>query len=382
MTIASETSELKPLRVLSLSGGGIRGIYAAAFLDGLVMQYEARTSTSNLDLGRGFDLICGTSTGAIVACAVAMGFPLSRVVDLYQTKGKTIFPHRIKGKLSIFWRMLNRRRYVKKGDQALRDALTEVFGNTTFLDVFTTRRISLAIPAISMSTYQPWVFKKTPQSGARDDAYRLVDACMASSAAPIYRSLSELKVPNSNYLSQTTFVDGGLWANNPVMVAMIDALQMAKKNQPIQIFSVGTCPAPSGENISGDSVHRSLLDWRMGAKVIPLAITAQEHGFEHMSRLISNHFSSLGQNVQTITFPHRDVPADMTEYLSLDDTRAHAMNWLVSKANQDVNQTLSACDDSNNHGGHIIRSMLEDLKPSKPTHVLHKYSDPQQHHEL
>ena len=53
-----------------------------------------------LDLGAGFDLITGTSTGAIVGCALAVGRPMARVVSLYREHGHEIFPHRIKGKPS------------------------------------------------------------------------------------------------------------------------------------------------------------------------------------------------------------------------------------------------------------------------------------------
>ena len=83
---------VRPLRALSLDGGGMRGIYTAAFLDRLLSQHAKRAGHGPLDLGGGIDLICGTSTGAIVACAVAIGCPLDRVVDLYRQHGRRIFP--------------------------------------------------------------------------------------------------------------------------------------------------------------------------------------------------------------------------------------------------------------------------------------------------
>ena len=60
-----------PYRVLSLDGGGMRGIYTAAFLARLTDQFARIRNEAALDLGRGFDLITGTSTGAIVGCALA-----------------------------------------------------------------------------------------------------------------------------------------------------------------------------------------------------------------------------------------------------------------------------------------------------------------------
>jgi patatin-like phospholipase/acyl hydrolase len=75
-----------------LDGGGMRGIYTAAFLDRLVTYFARSRGEATLDLGAGFDLITGTSTGAIVACALAIGKPLSEVVDLYREQARRSSP--------------------------------------------------------------------------------------------------------------------------------------------------------------------------------------------------------------------------------------------------------------------------------------------------
>jgi uncharacterized protein len=185
-------AQQKPFRVLSLDGGGMRGVYTAAFLDRLVKYFALSRNEPTLDFGKGFDLITGTSTGAIVACALAIGKPLSEVVDLYEKRGPDIFPHRIRtgvirGKISVLYRVLRRRSFVKAGDGALRDALTAVLADTTMAQVYDKRGISLSVPAVAMKNHRAWVFKKTAKSGLRDDNYPLVDVCMATSAAPIYR---------------------------------------------------------------------------------------------------------------------------------------------------------------------------------------------------
>src|SRR5260370_32622293 len=88
-------SEIKPFRVLSLDGGGMRGIYTAEYLSCLAEGSAKRTGRSSLDIGKAFDLIVGTSTGAIVGCALAAAVPLSEVVSLYKKNGKLIFPRRV-----------------------------------------------------------------------------------------------------------------------------------------------------------------------------------------------------------------------------------------------------------------------------------------------
>ena len=127
-------------------------------------------------------------------------------------------------------------RYVRAGDKALRKALEAVLGRTTMLDVYRERQISLSIPAVLMSEHRAWVFKKTPRSGVRDDNYPLVDVCMATTAAPIYRSLAAIDDPNTSSGPQQVFADGGLWANNPIMVGLVDALTIATPDRPIEIF--------------------------------------------------------------------------------------------------------------------------------------------------
>src|SRR4051795_944991 len=113
----------RPYRVLSLDGVGMRGIYTGAFLTRLTDQFAFIRGESALDLGRGFDLITGTSTGAIVGCALAVGRPMAEVVALYREQGPKIFPHRISGKGSAIFRASQGSRFVREGDRALRKAL-------------------------------------------------------------------------------------------------------------------------------------------------------------------------------------------------------------------------------------------------------------------
>jgi hypothetical protein len=360
---------IKPYRVLSLDGGGMRGIYTAAFLDRLVIQFARTRGAESLDLGKGFDLITGTSTGAIVASALAVGRPMGEIVKLYRDHGRQIFPHRIKGTFSAIWRMFVGGRYVRKGDAVLRKALTDVLEGTTMLDAFKTRGISLSIPAVAMSSHRSWVFKKTPASGMRDDHYPLVDVCMASSAAPIFRSLAAVKDPNGDHGVMQVFADGGLWANNPIMVGLVDALACAPSGAPIEIFSLGTCSRPEGELIPPSKVHRSILRWKMGAEAAGLSITAQEFAFDNMARFLGNKFTELGRPVRRLRFPNKDVPAEMMKFLALDDARPKAVNRLIQLASNDADLAKSACDDPNNPEGQMVKALMMSLPEMPKTGV-------------
>lgn len=356
----------RPFRVLSLDGGGMRGIYTAAFLDRLLDQYRRIRGEGHLDLGGGFDLITGTSTGAIIACAAAIGRPMADVVQLYWDWGPKIFPERItENKLDLLIRALRGGSIVRAGDRAIREALRDELGDITMLDVFQKRGISLSVPTVAMSTHRAWVFKKTQSSGVRDDNYSLVDICLASSAAPIYRSLAVVNNPDSKRTQTQVFADGGLWANNPVLVGMLDALMNAQDGQPIEIFSLGTCSRPEGEEIPGQKVHRSLLNWKLGAAVAPLSITAQEFAFDNMARLLANVLSKCGKTVHHVRFPQQKIPASKLEYLDLDDARPEAMKALLSQASTDADMVKSACDDPNNTQGQLIHKLMLSL-PTMP----------------
>ena len=233
------------------------------------------------------------------------------------------------------------------------------------LDVYCGRGISLSIPAVLMSEHRAWVFKKTPRSGVRDDNYPLVDVCMATSAAPIYRSLAAIDDPNSADGHQQVFADGGLWANNPIMVGLVDALVVAPPERPIEIFSLGTCQRPEGDHLDAASAHRSMLDWWFGADVVPLSISAQEFAFDHMARLVAGAISSSGRPIRRVRFPSKPVPASMMPYLALDDTRREAMDRLVTQAHTDADLTKSVCDDLNSKDGKMIRRLMNEL-PTMP----------------
>lgn len=178
-------------RVLCIDGGGMRGIYSAAYLDALTRRQADAKGLPSLDIGGAFDLIVGTSTGAIIGCALALHVPLHRVVKLYREEGPNIFPLKVPKDWRVLLQFGRRPKSLERGAVALERALTRVFGSTTLGEVWSRRRIALAVPAVEMSRHRAWVFKTPHLDGHRDEEYRLVDVCLAATAAPIsVRSLA------------------------------------------------------------------------------------------------------------------------------------------------------------------------------------------------
>lgn len=332
-----------PFRVLSLDGGGMRGTYTATYLEKVATAFAKQRGTASLDIGAGFDLIVGTSTGGIIACALAVGVPLNDMVTLYAENGAAIFERAIPtGAIGVVVDQMQRRSALSCGTAALKAALEKRLGHKTLGQVYATRGIRLAIPAVEMSQHRGWVFKTPHLAGTnhRDDNTTLTDVCLATSAAPIYRSLAIVEHSDDTSHGFNVFADGGLWSNNPVLIGLVDALDAAAPGQPIEIYCLGTCPMPSGEQISREKVDRTLADWKFGGEAASLSIDAQQFAFDHMAKKLARH---VDHPCSVIRFPSDKVPAALIPYLGLDDTRPEAIQALINQARTDADMTNSKC---------------------------------------
>jgi uncharacterized protein len=204
-----------PFRILCIDGGGVRGIFPAHFLALLENTLEAPLSTI-------FDLLVGTSTGAIIAAGLATGQHAATIADMYTYRSAHIFARQ---KLSI--RGLLRSKY---RPEPLRQVLTDIFGERTMALV----PAKLILPATDVSNGNVFVIKSAYDNEfVRDGDIRLVDAVMASCAAPGYFDPVRVK----EYL----LADGGLWSNNPSLLAHVEAVSRLRvPTDDIRILSVGT----------------------------------------------------------------------------------------------------------------------------------------------
>lgn len=221
---------VKNMRAICLDGGGYLGLATASFLSEIERHFHTRTSDQ-------FDLFCGTSTGGIIALCLASGLSASDVMELYRRLGKEVFVNSFLGSRQLRWvRGLVSSRYSNKN---LVTALRDVFGDTTLGDV-KARGKYVVVPAFSLSTGSPRVFKTDHAAElSRDDAYLLRDIALATSAAPVYLPIASLKSPTSGAYEQ--FVDGGVYANNPTLIALTEAVGYLKCHPSVlQVLSIST----------------------------------------------------------------------------------------------------------------------------------------------
>jgi len=234
---AEDTVEPERFQILSLDGGGLRGIFSAAVLAGLEKDLGVRITDH-------FDLVAGTSTGGIIALGLGLGMTPREMVEFYTEHGPRVFRDRSR---------LRAVRHVFRAKYAagpLREALVETLGARTF--GASTKR--LVIPSYNIGSDDVYIFR-TPHL-KRDWRERAVDVAMATAAAPTY-------LPGMT-LSGARLIDGGVWANNPAMVALTEAVgPLGVPLDRIRVFSLGT---------TTDVPHRSrrldrggLLPWARDA---------------------------------------------------------------------------------------------------------------------
>lgn len=214
-----------PLRVLALDGGGAKGFYTL----GVLKEIEAMVGCS---LHRKFDLVYGTSTGAIIASLIALGHSVDAIHELYCKHVPAVMSHT--------------KREAKSA--ALKKLVDEVFGDKTFADVKT----GIGVVAARWSTERPMIFKgHVEQAHGRTASFvpgfgvSIADAVKAScSAYPFF----ERTVVKTRKEGEVELIDGGYCANNPTLYALADAVgALGRSRQDIRLVSVGvgTYPEPT-----------------------------------------------------------------------------------------------------------------------------------------
>lgn len=204
------------MRVLSIDGGGIRGIIPALVL----AELEARSGRRVAEL---FDLVAGTSTGGILACALTRpgAAPAAELVDLYRTEGPRIFRRSLGHRVRSLEGLVEE----KHDDRALEDALVRYLGAGRLSDATT----KVLVTAYDLQARQPHFFKSWRDDEDHDAPLRIV--ARATAAAPTYFEPIEV--------AARSLIDGGVFATNPAMCAYAEAVVLTGA-PPRFVLSLGT----------------------------------------------------------------------------------------------------------------------------------------------
>lgn len=208
---------IRPFRVLSLDGGGAKGVYTL----GVLKEVEAMAGVPLCEV---FDLIFGTSTGSIIAALLGLGYSVSEIEKLYFKLIPSIM-----------------KRWTAKGrTRALKREATKLFSERNFSDF----KIAIGIVCANYEFERPMVFKnKREQAHGRADTFEpgfgcsIADAIVASCAA--FPFFEMVKVDTKNQ-GKPLLMDGGYVANNPTLFALADTCQsFGIDRSNIAVLSVG-----------------------------------------------------------------------------------------------------------------------------------------------
>lgn len=220
---------LDGLRILSIDGGGIRGILPAKIL----ALCEERF-THGRSCGDYFDYIAGTSTGGIIALGLSSGMTARDILAIYMGRGEKIFPPRVKldwlvsRAVQWTWHFFRNLRHYRYDRAVLATELENAFRDKII--GMSERR--LVIPAFD--EFNEVTLFKTPHHPAYriDWEQKIVDVALSTAAAPTFFSTYKN--------GDRQFADGGVWCNNPVMAALVDALVCYEVDRhAVDILSLG-----------------------------------------------------------------------------------------------------------------------------------------------
>ncbi|HWB83678.1 MAG TPA: patatin-like phospholipase family protein [Bryobacteraceae bacterium] len=299
--------------LLSIDGGGIRGIIPALALQKLE-QVTGRPAHETVSF------VAGTSTGALMAAAVAAGLPAAQIVDIYKDRSKDIFVPR--PPLSDIRRYSTGHKYdAAKLNQVLREEFGAKAGWT-----LNDSPIDLLLTATRLSDGRPWYFVKDNIYNAKTTGrFGLLDCTTASAAAPTYFDPWTIQGPPGK------LVDGGIGVTgNPVYQACIEAFCYSPGYDPERttVISFGT-----GRYISRADPH-SILDWLNW--VLDTLLHAPE---DQQTKIVARHYP------QTVFYrlePQLDLNVDMDDVEHIPELErmgeefAAEVNW----------EAMLRCDDT------------------------------------
>lgn len=257
------------VQILALDGGGLKGLFSAAVIESLEEQLGH-------PLSEHFDIITGTSTGGLIAVALGAGKTGREIVSFYRNEGPKIFPNSNARRLRSW---LLSKYSASTLEETLKRLLADEGAERDPL--LRDSRKRLIIPTFYAASSEPRLLK-TPH----DPRYRLDwklplwAVAMATAAAPTY-------LPSFGFRGNT-YLDGGLWANNPSLIGVVEALEMGARLENIRVLNISTTSSTSDCLVfklpllpaKMSAARLGKLPW--ASRILPLVMQANSHSTTHM----------------------------------------------------------------------------------------------------
>ena len=310
-------------RILSIDGGGLRGLFAVYILK------ELQERLTKRPLIESFDLFAGTSTGGLISVALTLGdnngipkYPIEEIEKIYLRHGKDIFPARSRLKKIIRPGWL-KPRYNETGINAV---LEQYLANNRIEDCIK----PIFVTSFDLERYEPIYFTSRfaafgQSTSSNVNAY-LKDICRASSSAPIYfpsHSFVYADGADKNY--ETNCIDGGVYSNNPALAAYVEVIthlensiysnqkgKQAIEVEDIHILSIGT------GKVLKTMDRKTTKNWgmlRWGLPVIDVMMDGNSHVVDtQLDKLLKFRYLRIDENIKIDYSKLTDHSAKTQEY--------------------------------------------------------------------
>jgi len=301
----------KMTRILSIDGGGIRGIIPGQILVILEEKLKAKTGNPDARIADFFDLIAGTSTGGILTCAYLMPskddqeqnrpkFDARQVVDLYLKRGGDIFSVSLGHKLRTMGGVLDEMYSATE----LEKALDDYFGDTKLSELLK----PCLITSYDIKRRMGHFFTQHDARKKKGWDYLVKDVARSTSAAPTYFECSDIQS-----ISEVSYplIDGGVFVNNPSLCAFAEVYRQYKTApDKMVILSLGT--GYSKKEYDYDKAK----DWGMiqwVKPIIDIMMSGVAEVVDYQLRQIFEAIGAHGQYVRINTELPIDVSPDMDD---------------------------------------------------------------------
>lgn len=294
MSTTPPATEPSVCRILSLDGGGAKGFYTLGVLNEIEAMIAPRRLCDH------FDLIFGTSTGAIIAALLALGHTITDVHRLYRTHVPSVMK---------CW-------FPRNKSKALSSLATEIFGQKTFDDVLT----HVGIVSTRWREERPMIFKDDRAlAHGRKDTFvpgygcTIADAVTASCSAYPY---FEKCVLTTSTESEVELVDGGYCANNPTLYAIADAVTGLKKPlEELRIVSVGVGVYPQPKHWYSPKYWYGLIGKRFvgftGIELLQKTLNVNTESMEQLRYILYGNVQAVRMND---TYHEPEMATDLMEH--------------------------------------------------------------------
>lgn len=334
---------MKKYKILSIDGGGIRGILPAMILQEMENRLRQRTGNADARIADYFDMIAGTSAGGMLACSMLYNhngqkMDCAKAVELFESGGPIIFK---KNGFNNIRRMFDSMYPAKNIERVLAD----VFGDSQLSSAVTEGLIT----AYDITNREAILFDTDSAQKDKNRDYRLADIARATSAAPTYFPVAEISSMGG---TKKCLVDGGIYANDPSLCAIIEAKKKiwketncAPKIHDMYVVSIGT------GRVSKSYLYDKAKSWGLISWALPVIDILQSSGAEVISYLVGKLFEAEECQRQYV----RLTPEIGDASDQMDDGSVKNINALKASA-QDYIQKHSADLDK------VLNDLLSDPK--------------------